>query len=996
MSGEPVDVVVVGSANGDLVLRVATHPAPGETILALDRADHAGGKGLNQAVAAARAGAGTAFVGAVGDDEPGRMLRAVLEQDEIGVDRLRTSELPTGLAVVAVDERGENSIMVAAGANSSLVGLDEDDLALISTAAVLVVQLEIPVETVLEAVRAARAAGVRVVLNAAPAQPLPADLLAHVDLLVVNEHEARTLVPDSSPHGADRDQAELATSLLQLVPSVVVTLGEAGVVVAERGHDPIDQRAPHAQVVDTTGAGDTFTGAVAAALARGESLGQAVWFGSCAGSLAVESSGAVPSIPFRSAIQERMRTTTCRDGWADPAAARAIDLPTSVPLDEGADLSVLDEAKIIAAPDDRADWPAWRRQLNAWRSSAHERYGYDASRYDGEANAWAARAWNVAIVWLWDEALYDWTAGRFDVERLLATYAPFGGLDGVVLWHAYPVIGIDDRNQFDFYRDVPGLADLVHELRQREIRVFLDYNPWDTGTRRPTRSDASEVATLVRATGADGVFLDTLKEGDAELRDTLLGLDPPPALEGESRVPTARIADHLLSWAQWMADSEVPGVLRARWYEQRHMMHHTRRWNDDHTDELQSAWMNGVGVLIWDVVFGSYVGWSPRDLSIMRAMRRIQLGLGDHLIRGAWTPLPDLLSEAATEAGVFGSGYELDGTTVWTFVNRRNELYAGPAVVVDGTGQWYDLVRGADIVVSQGAEVEIEIPERGIGGLLHVAAGAESPHGLTDLLAAAAADPLVPDATVVLLTATGSGGEPAAGDPVTGAVAVPRGTHVLPYRYRVRETGLRAPAFRAGMWKPFPPHLHAEGTGTLTHRSSGVAVDPAEVTNADFATFLDQSGYVPKIDNRFLDHWVDGRPKPGSEDESVTFVDLDDARAYASWRGARLPTEAEWQIAAGDPGFRRLEPLVWNWTGPEYGDGRTRRTMLKGGSSYAAQGSDWYVEGGPQEPDWVVRLLLMGGGLSRSATIGFRCAVDRPDHGAGPVDGGSRTEPGGA
>ncbi len=345
VSGEPVDVVVVGSANADLVLRVATHPAPGETVLALDRADHAGGKGLNQAVAAARAGPRTAFVGAVGDDEPGRMLRAVLDQDEIGVDRLRTSELPTGLAVVAVDEHGENSIMVASGANADLVGLDEDDLALISTAAVLVVQLEIPVETVLEAARAARAAGVRVVLNAAPAQPLPTDLLALVDLLVVNEHEARTLIPDTAPQGADRDREELATSLLQLVPSVVVTLGEAGVIVAERGHDPIYQRAPHARVVDTTGAGDTFTGAVAAALARGESLGQAVWFGSCAGSLAVESSGAVPSIPFQSAIQKRMRT--------DPAAARAIDLPPSVPLDEGADLSVLDEAKILTAPDGR-------------------------------------------------------------------------------------------------------------------------------------------------------------------------------------------------------------------------------------------------------------------------------------------------------------------------------------------------------------------------------------------------------------------------------------------------------------------------------------------------------------------------------------------------------------------------------------------------------------------------------------------------------------------
>ena len=178
------------------------------------------------------------------------------------------------------------------------------------------------------------------------------------------------------------------------------------------------------------------------------------------------------------------------------------------------------------------------------------------------------------------------------------------------------------------------------------------------------------------------------------------------------------------------------------------------------------------------------------------------------------------------------------------------------------------------------------------------------------------------------------------------------------------------------MWKPFPPYLHAESNGTLTATSGGVAVDPAEVTNAEFATFLRSTGYRPKIDNRFLAHWVDGRPVPGTEDDAVTYVDLDDARAYAAWRGARLPTELEWQLAADEPGFGRREPLVWNWTDPEYHDGRTRWTMIKGGSSYVAEGSAWYVEGGPQEPDWVVRLLLMGGGLSRSAMIGFRCAVD--------------------
>ncbi len=998
MSG--LDVVIVGSANQDLVLSVETIPRPGETVLAGNRATHAGGKGLNQAVAAARAGATTAFLGTVGDDDAGRMLRQLLVDTGINIDRLRPSDEATGLAIITVDEQGENSIVVASGANGTLLGLDAEDLEVVRSAKVLVLQLEIPLETVCVAAAAARAAGVQVILNAAPAHTLPDDLLAVVDLLIVNEHEARTLAPDA-PEASDSASFDtLVAHLLERVPGVVVTLGANGAVATRRDEEPSHHPAPHARVVDTTGAGDTFTGALAAALARGDSLQDAVWFGSVAGSLAGGVAGAVPSIPKLDAIRERQRVTSPRDGWPDPTVARPIDLPTPVPLDEGADLSVLDEAKIIGAPADRGDWLAWRERLEAWRSSARERFGYDGSRYDEPANAWAARAWNVAIVWLWDEALYDWDVGRFDVDRLIATYEPWGGLDGAVLWHAYPVIGIDDRNQFDFYREVPGLTELVHDLQARGIRVFLDYNPWDTGTRRPPRSDAEEVAALVRETGADGVFLDTLKEGDATLRDALLALSPAPALEGESRVPTARIGDHSLSWAQWMADTKAPGVLRARWYEQRHMMHHTRRWNHDHSDELQSAWINGVGVLIWDVVFGSYVGWSPRDLSIMRAMRRVHRSLGDHLVRGDWAPLPDALAVDATEAGVFGASYELNGTTLWTLINRADQDYSGSVLSVSGEGDWFDLVAGTNVT---GLDVvSLEIPARGIGCVLHVAPGAEVPYGLADLLTAAAADPLVPGTAVELPWGVAAAMAPVAGELAPAAVLVPGGEHRIGYRYRVRETGLRSsPAYRSGTWKPLPPHLHGEAVGMFGHTSGGVAVDPAEVTNADYAVFLAETGYRPKIDNRFLAHWVDGHPAPRTEDEPVTYVDLDDAQAYAAWRGARLPTEPEWQLAATvhrdlvvdpspyrnylgtdpadrvpNPAFRRLGPLVWNWTAPVCSDGRTRWVLVKGGSWYAAEGSDWYFDGGPRDPDWVARLLVAGGGLARSAAIGFRCVVD--------------------
>ena len=170
----------------------------------------------------------------------------------------------------------------------------------------------------------------------------------------------------------------------------------------------------------------------------------------------------------------------------DPLVPRKIDLPTSVPLGAGPiDLAILDDAKIFAAPLDPEQWPAWRERLTQWRTDARARHGFTGAGYERSTAAWSSECFAVAQVWLWDELLYDFGGGRFTPERLLADAdARLGGLDGIVLWHAYPVIGIDDRNQWDFYRDVPGLADLVAALQAAGVRVFIDYNPWDTGTRR--------------------------------------------------------------------------------------------------------------------------------------------------------------------------------------------------------------------------------------------------------------------------------------------------------------------------------------------------------------------------------------------------------------------------------------------------------------------------------------------------------------------------------
>ena len=285
-------IVVAGSANIDLVGLAERLPLPGETVLGDSFVMTPGGKGANQAVAAARAGGNCTFLGAIGSDSFGVTINARLTAAGVDTTHLRTSYGTSGVAVIMVDRAGENSIVVSPGANSTFLELTADEQAVIAEAEVLLCQQEIPVETVIAAARTARDAGVRVILNAAPARKNPPQLFAEVDLLVVNESEAQAIT------GSARDTA----GLLALVPRVVMTLGGDGAWYADR--DGRAERVPPfpVEVVDTTAAGDAFTGALAVAWAEGRDLVDAVRWASAAGAVCVGTVGAFPSLPERADI----------------------------------------------------------------------------------------------------------------------------------------------------------------------------------------------------------------------------------------------------------------------------------------------------------------------------------------------------------------------------------------------------------------------------------------------------------------------------------------------------------------------------------------------------------------------------------------------------------------------------------------------------------------------------------------------------------------------
>ncbi len=297
----PHAVVVVGSANADLVVDIHHRPAPGETILGSDLVTTAGGKGANQAVAAGRMGGDVAFIGCVGDDGNGRMLRASLDRAGVELTGLRTVAAPTGIAFIMLTPDGENSIIVSPGANRHVTAGMIDDLeAVWSGAAVVVVQLEIPMDAITHLVSRARDAGSRVVVNAAPAAELTPEVLAACDPLVVNESEATFLLDHAAAAASvsEPTPVDTASRVLDLGPrSVVLTLGSDGAVFTERGTRPVRVPARVVTPVDTTGAGDAFVGALAVELARGESLESAVRRATDVAAVAVTRRGAQESFP---------------------------------------------------------------------------------------------------------------------------------------------------------------------------------------------------------------------------------------------------------------------------------------------------------------------------------------------------------------------------------------------------------------------------------------------------------------------------------------------------------------------------------------------------------------------------------------------------------------------------------------------------------------------------------------------------------------------------
>ncbi|NYE60712.1 formylglycine-generating enzyme required for sulfatase activity [Duganella sp. 1224] len=662
-----------------------------------------------------------------------------------------------------------------------------------------------------------------------------------------------------------------------------------------------------------------------------------------------------------------------------------------------------------------ADHQEWLQDLRRWRDERRIRVGYDGSRYARPAAAWTQSSFMQAQMMVEDRYVYDPATRQYTVDRYLDDLIQrFGGIDAVLVWPTYPNIGLDDRNTIDLVRalpgGIPGVKKMVADFHRRGVRVLFPMMLWDQGTRAIERSWPDELAALMKEIGADGINGDT--QDGVPLAFTLAAdqAGHPLVFQPEGLPSDEALAWNLMTWGQYTFPF-APTVDRYKWLEPRHMVNISDRWNRGKTDDLQFAFFNGVGWESWENIWGIWNGITPRDGEATRRVATLERLYARFLVSPEWEP-----HYPARQYGVYTSRWPLAEGTLWTIVNRNEYDSDGVQLRVpyQPGARYFDAWHGVELTPARdgdGVLLSFPIEARGYGAVL-MTQGAPEQRAL-DTMRALTARPLrdwsaewaaLPQ-TVTPVAATA----PAASAP-PGMVEIPAGRFDFSVRGLAIEGGNSVGVDVQYPWE--------QGARRFHQRSMDMRrfyIDRYPVTNAQFKAFLDATHYHPADDANFLKHWRHGSYPDGWGNKPVTWVSLEDARAYAAWAGKRLPREWEWQYAAsggdgrvypwGDAwradavprqasgrlvappddvdahpagaspfGVQDLVGNVWQWT-DEYSDAHTRFAILRGGSSYRPQGSIWYFPAAYRN-DQHGKLLLMAPGRDRAATLGFRCVTD--------------------
>jgi formylglycine-generating enzyme required for sulfatase activity len=553
---------------------------------------------------------------------------------------------------------------------------------------------------------------------------------------------------------------------------------------------------------------------------------------------------------------------------------------------------------VPCTPASHADWLA---DITHWRAERRIRIGYDPARYEMPALKWAQSSFMQPQMMVHDRYFYDPVAGRYTVDRYLDDLDKrYGGIDAVLIWATYPNMGIDDRNQHDMVRSMPGgvegLRQMVADFHRRGVRVLFPMMMWDQGTRDPGASWPDAIAEFMKQIDADGINGDT--QDGVPLAFSLAAdkVGHPLAFEPEGGPSDEALAWDVLTWGQYQFQF-VPTVDKYRWLEPRHQVNIQGRWNRNKTDDLQFAFFNGEGWESWENVWGIWNGVTPRDGEATRRVATIERAFAPFFASQGWEPFYPM-----HRYGVFASRWPLGEQTLWTIVNRNEYDVDGRQLTVptrEGM-RYFDLYHGVELKPAQesdGSVLTFATEAHGYGAILATPGEPDGQAGqLLAKMKLLTSKPLssfshewkpLPQQLIEIQPSKPSTSAP------EGMIRVEGGDYVFKVEGIEIEGTDDVGVDVQYPWEDTPRRFHEH-----TMQIKPFYIDKYPVTNAEFKRFLDASHYHPKDDLNFLKDWKGGTYPDGWANKPVTWVSLEDARAYAAWAGKRLPHEWEWQYAA--------------------------------------------------------------------------------------------------
>ena len=673
----------------------------------------------------------------------------------------------------------------------------------------------------------------------------------------------------------------------------------------------------------------------------------------------------------------------------------------------------------IYGPTDTSETKNWLTQIEQWRKIEKTKLAYNDSHYKGKDIQWVRKNFIQTQMMVQERSFYDPINNQYTVDKYLNEITSrYGGINSILIWPTYPNIGIDNRNEFDWIRCMPGglkgVKKMVEQFHKRGVKVVFPYNPWDIGTRRENENDPYVFAKILKYLNADGINGDVTTGLGQRWRQIFDNAKKGIVIEPELDFGDKYLEYDQMGWAYWDYPF-IPAISKQKWVEPRHMIHVCDRWAHNHTNDLQYAFFNGVGFETWENIWGIYNEMTPRAVESIKRISQIDKFFYKVLTAKGWEP-----HFAMFNYGVFASKWIDTNYALWTIVNRNDFDVEGDQMKVpyqEGVSYfdvWHGqklnpIMDGDNVILSfeigpNGYGAILAIKDSSINKVLNVLLSQMNEFAKTKLSDFSNKWNPIPQKIVPI-------------EPTALCDNTPNGMIKIPgARFVMKVSGIE---IEGGENPGVDVQMPGEKIARRHHRFSininTFYIDKYPVTNEQFKKFLVSTHYSPIDKINFLKDWVNGNYPKGWGNKPVTWIDIEDARAYAKWAGKRLPHEWEWQYAAqgldgrlypwGNSWNSLYVPIpdtgqllcgpdsvnahpqgkspfgvedmvgnVWQWT-DEYQDSHTRAAILRGGSYYQPQGSYWYF---PQayKLNGHGKYLLMSPGENRAGTIGFRCVKD--------------------